>query len=244
MDRRRLFFDCETSPNIGVFWRAGYKERIDYQNIIKERAIICIAYKWENEKKVSCLTWDDKQDDRKMLLEFVKVANEATELVGHNGDRFDLKWIRTRCLYHGIPMFPKYVTIDTLKAARSQFLFNSNRLDYIASYLGIGKKIETGFDLWRDILLKNDQRAMAKMVKYCKHDVVILQEVFARMNIHLPAKQHHGVLEGLDRGSCPECGGHHIQIQKTRTTQTGLVRHQGKCMDCGKYKTINGLTAR
>ena len=28
--RRRLFFDIETSPNIGLFWEAGYKKNIDY----------------------------------------------------------------------------------------------------------------------------------------------------------------------------------------------------------------------
>ncbi len=119
--RRRLFFDIETSPNIGLFWEAGYKKNIDYSNIIKERAIICICYKWEDEKEVGWLTWDAKQCDKKMLERFVKIANTADELVGHNGDKFDLAWIRTRCLYHGIEMFPNYTTIDTLKVARSKF---------------------------------------------------------------------------------------------------------------------------
>ena len=33
--RRRLFFDIETSPNIGLFWEAGYKKNIDVSNIIQ-----------------------------------------------------------------------------------------------------------------------------------------------------------------------------------------------------------------
>ena len=49
----RLFFDIETSPNIGFFWQSGYKLQVPYTNIIKERAIICICYKWENDKKVN-----------------------------------------------------------------------------------------------------------------------------------------------------------------------------------------------
>jgi DNA polymerase elongation subunit (family B) len=118
---KRLFFDIETSPNIGFFWQAGYKKNIDYDNIITERAIICICYKWEGEKEVYSLTWNKKQCDKIMLRTFIAVAEEADELVGHNGDKFDLAWIRTRCLFHGIEMFPKYTTLDTLKLSRSQF---------------------------------------------------------------------------------------------------------------------------
>ena len=73
--RRRLFFDIETSPNIGLFWSAGFKQRIDYSNIIKERAIICICYKWEDEKDVYHLQWDAKQNDKAMLQKFIEVAN-------------------------------------------------------------------------------------------------------------------------------------------------------------------------
>src|SRR4029078_6764055 len=116
---KRLIFDIETSPNIGMFWSAGYKQNIDYSNIIKERAIICICFKWEGQKKVHALTWDENQDDKAMLETFIEIANEADELVGHNGDKFDLAWIRTRCLFHVIQMFPKYITVDTLKISRS-----------------------------------------------------------------------------------------------------------------------------
>src|SRR5687767_10183919 len=114
MVKKRLYFDIEVSANIGFFWNPGYKISIGYENIIKERAIICICYKWEGEKKIHSLQWDGKQCDKKLLEKFIKVANSATELVGHNGDKFDLSWIRTRCLFHQIPCFPTYVTIDTL----------------------------------------------------------------------------------------------------------------------------------
>ena len=45
---KRLFFDIETAPNIGLFWEAGYKKTNNPDNIIKERVIICICYKWEH----------------------------------------------------------------------------------------------------------------------------------------------------------------------------------------------------
>ena len=233
--RIRLFFDIETSPNIGLFWEAGYKKNIDYSNIIKERAIICICYKWEGEKEVFSLNWDSKQDDKKMLEKFIEVADTATELVGHNGDKFDLAWIRTRCLFHKIPMFPKYTTIDTLKVARQKFRFNSNRLNYIADYLGIGQKIKTEYSLWKDILLKKDKIAMEKMIKYCKKDVSLLEQVFVALKGHIEPKTHYGVIFGEDRGSCPECGSDDLIKSKKTVTATGLIRIQYRCKTCGKY---------
>jgi uncharacterized protein YprB with RNaseH-like and TPR domain len=233
--RRRLYFDIETSPNVGLFWSAGYKQNIDYSNIIKERAIICICYKWEDEKEVYSVNWDRNQDDKKLLIEFIKIANQADELVGHNGDNFDLKWIRTRCLFHNIEMFPNYVTIDTLKISRSKFRFNSNRLNYIAQYLGIGQKIKTEFNLWKDIVLNKDAKAMEKMIKYCKKDVVLLEKVHKYLSKHVYSKTHYGVRFGHDRGSCPECGSDELVINKHKITATGLKKIQYQCKVCGKF---------
>ncbi len=233
LGRKRLFFDIETSPNIGLFWSAGYKQRIDYNNIIKERAIICICYRWENEKTTHSLQWDSKQNDKSMLRQFIKVANHANELIGHNGDRFDLKWIRTRSLFHGIEMFPDYTTIDTLKIAKNKFRFNSNRLDYIAQYLGLQGKLETEFDLWKDIVLKNCPKSMKKMVKYCKHDVEILEKVYHQLKKHTYTKTHYGVFFNESRETCKECGCEDLTIQRTRVTSAGTRFNIYKCDECG-----------
>lgn len=235
--RRRLFYDIETSANIGFFWQSGFKLNIGPQNIIKERAIICICYKWEDEKETHSLNWDSKQSDKKLLVDFIKIANVADELVGHNGDKFDLAWIRTRCLFHGIDMFPSYTTIDTLKVARSKFKFNSNKLNYIAGFLGIGSKIKTEFDLWKDIALKNDKVAMAKMIKYCKMDVVLLEKVYKALSNHIPPKTHYGVIFGGDRGSCPECGSNELVRKGTKVSATGIKKVQYQCKTCHKSHT-------
>ena len=235
--RKRLFFDIETSPNIGLFFTAGYKLNIGYESIIKERAIICICYKWEDSKEVHSLQWDDKQCDKAMLKAFVEVADSATELVGHNGDKFDLAWIRTRCLYHGVEMFPKYTTIDTLKISRSKFKFNSNKLDYISKFLHIGKKIKTDYSLWKKILLESDPVAMAKMIKYCKNDVIILEKVYKKLSSHLFNNTHYGVIFGAERSSCPECGSDDVIKWGTSVTATGLRKQKIKCNTCNKYYT-------
>ena len=122
-----LFVDIETSPCVGYFWRPGYKLSISHDNIVEESKIICISYKWQGQEKVQTLTWDSSQDDRAMLERFAKVIAKADRAIAHNGDRFDLPWIRTRCLFHRIPFNAEVTTLDTLKEARGGFKFNSNR---------------------------------------------------------------------------------------------------------------------
>lgn len=235
--RKRLFFDIETSPNIGLFFEAGYKKNIGYESILKERAIICICYKFEDQTDVGSLHWDSNQCDKKMLEKFIQIANKADELVGHNGDNFDLKWIRTRCLFHKIDMFPNYTTIDTLKISRSKFKFNSNRLDYIGQFLGVGKKIHTDYSLWKEILINKSNKHMDKMIKYCQQDVKLLEKVYKKMSLHIAPKTHFGVIFNSDKGDCPECGSDDLYIMSKRYTASGNLRVQYQCQTCHKYHT-------
>lgn len=236
---RRLFWDIETSPNVVFAWRTGYKLNIGEDNIIHERKIICIGFKWEGDPKVTVLRWDDKQDDRAMLVDFLKIADEADELVHQNGDQFDLPWFRTRCLFHGLQCMPDYKTADTLQWARRKFYFNSNKLDYIAGYLGLGRKIKTGFGLWKDIVLKNCPDAMDKMTTYCGQDVVLLEKVWGKLRLFVSPKTHEGVLGGRDKWTCPYTGSENVSKSKTKVTAAGTVQHQMRNLDTGAYYTIN-----
>lgn len=236
---RRLFFDLETSPNVVLSWRVGRKINIDYDNILKERAVLCAAWKWEGEKTVHHAQWDSEQDDKCVLEPLLEALNSADELVFHNGDRFDLPWVRTRCLFHGIKTMPAYRTVDTLKWARSKFYFNSNRLDYIAKFLGLGAKITTGFGLWKQVVLDKCPEAMRKMVKYCCHDVELLEQVWEKLSQVVPHKTHAGVLAGSDKWSCPFDGSVNVEVSKTRVTAAGTIQYQMRCGDCGRYYTIS-----
>ena len=240
MVRKRLFYDIETSFNVSVCWRAGYNLTINPSDIIHERAIICICYKWEHEQDVQFLTWDKKQSDKAMIKAFLKVMAQADEIVAHNGDRFDLKWIRTRALLHGVDVMPSPKTIDTLKWAKRYFNFNSNKLDYIAKYLGVGQKMDTGgLDLWKDIVFKKDQQAMNKMVDYCKMDVTVLEAVFNKLNSYTAPSTHYAVMDGDEKFCCPECTNYNVRYNKKVVTAGGTIHHWMRCDDCKKYYKIN-----
>ena len=247
---KRLFYDIETSPNIGFFWSASWKANIPHDNIIKERAVICISYKWEGQDKVHSLQWD-KGCDKALLSHFMKVALTADELVAHNGDRFDEPWIRTRCLLHGIKMPHKLLSFDTLKKVRSSFRFNSNRLDYLGKLFFDEGKTPMGWSDWVAICLPllntpenlpdSYQEALSKMVKYCEKDVRLLEDVFHKIQPYVSHNQHAGAATGHGRFSCPSCGCDKVAYQKQRYTKSGILKHQLRCTAkrCQKYFTVS-----
>lgn len=235
---KRLFVDIETSPNVVLSWRLGYKVKLDHDNLLQERAIICACWKWQGIKKVGYAQWSSNGDDRPVLQGVIPEMNEADEIVMHNGDSFDLPWIKTRCIYHGIPT-AHYKTIDTLQWARRKFLFNSNRLDYIGKYLGIGGKVKTEFNLWKSVVLERDNGALKRMVNYCKRDVELLEQVYNRLAAHMPAKTHAGVMAGNDKWSCPHCASESVKASKAQITALGAVRRQMQCKSCGRYYSIS-----
>lgn len=237
---KRLFFDIETSPCVGYFWRPGRKVSISYDNILEPWRVICVSYKWQHEDKVKNLYWDKNQNDKELLEKFLAVANQADELVAHNGDRFDIKMLRTRCAFHKVKMRPKYRTLDTLSKSRGGFSFPSNRLNDIGLYLGIGQKLDTGgFSLWKEVM-KDNEEALDKMLDYCDMDVVLLQDIFEYLQPYILNNTHVGILDGGEKYHCPNCGGEHPELLKISTTARGTVRRLVECTDCNyNYEISN-----
>lgn len=241
---RRLYVDIETCPLIAYTWTIGKKVNLSHDNIIADPRIICIGYKWESGP-VKALTWDKGKCDKAMLAQFVKVLMEADEVIAHNGDRFDVPWIRTRCAFHRIPIPHQLPTVDTLKQARRGFRFPSNRLDYLGKYMGIGRKMETGgFGLWKAVM-DGDKQALHDMVEYCKRDVELLQEVHHALYSYAKPTTHIGIAVGGYRHWCPSCGSHNVKLNgNKRVTAAGVLQVEMKCKDCRSAWRMNETMAR
>lgn len=241
-DIKRLFFDIETSYCIGWFWRPSWKTSIGPHQIIQDKKIICISYKWQDSDTVHNLKWDSKQDDTKMIKDFVKVLGKADEIIAHNGDRFDMKELRTRCIKEGVLMFPKYRTLDTLLKARQYFSFPSNKLDEIGKYLGLGEKIHTDYTLWNRIILDKCKVALKEMIAYCDQDVMLLESIFVAMQPYILHNTNFAVKLGKDKYCCPECAGENVKLSHTDTTPYGYIKRNFKCRDCKKFYVISNKT--
>ena len=244
MIRKRMFYDIEVSYFIVSAWRLGYNLSIQPHQIIKYPEVICVSWKWEGEDKVHNLRWDENQSDKTLIEKFVKELNKANQIVAHNGDRFDLKWLRSRAILHGIHMNPRYETIDTLKIAKSQFNFASNKLDELGKFLQLGQKIHTDYSLWDRICHEKSPEALDEMVKYCDEDVRLLERVYNKLRPYGKVQFNYAKLYGDDNWACPECGSPNVRVNKTYTTPMGVRRYYLRCntKDCQTNFPVSNLT--
>ncbi len=239
---RRLFFDIETSPNVVYSWRVGFKISLSPDNIIEERAVVCIGYKWEGESKIHSLRWDGRGNDKRMLEEFIPTLESAHEVVAHYGDKFDLPWLRARAAYHGIPMSAYIKSVDTKAQSSRGFYFNSNRLDYLAQFFGFGKKMKTDYELWIRVM-DEEKDALAYMVKYCKQDVRILEKVYQYLETYNKPKTHVGVMNGKGKWTCPTCASDNTKRMLDEVTVAGTRQVRMKCLDCKRAFKIPEFVA-
>lgn len=239
---KRLFFDIETGYyilKIRAWQLKNFVKYFDPDSIEREKEIICISYKWQYEDEVHTLDW--RMGEKEMLKAFIKIMGEADEIIAHNGDRFDIRFIRTRCFYHGVLMFPNYRTLDTLKKTRNNFLFASNKLDYLGKFAGIGgKKEHDGMDLWIDIVEGGDEDRLQQMIEYCERDVIMLSDFYFVISPYITHNNNFSVLTGGDKWNCPECASENVKMFRTYSTPMGTIRREMKCSDCKKqYKVSN-----
>ena len=82
---------------------------------------------------------------------------------------------------HDLGSTPRHRTIDTLRIARSNFRFNSNKLDDLAQLLGVGRKLKhPGFPMWEGCMA-GDKASWKLMEKYNAHDIFLLEGVYNKL---------------------------------------------------------------
>src|SRR5258706_102053 len=118
------------------------------------------------------------------------------------------------------------------------FGFSSNKLDYLAKFLGVGEKIETEYQLWLDVM-NGSKTALATMVKYNKHDVVINEKVYDKMLPFLRNHPHMGAMSGKDKNcSCPNCGSTNVKKNGIKYTAAGVKKQEIQCNDCRHFARV------
>lgn len=229
--------DIETSPNLVLAWSCGDKIRISPNQVVQERQIICISYSWELNPKIKTLKWDKKtHSDKKLLRKFIPILNSADIVIGHNGDQFDIKWIKGRLLYHKFKPLSLITSIDTLKLVRKEFNLNSCSLEYLSKYLKIGAKNAMNFSDWKAIVIDNSALALHKMVYYCEQDVNLLKRLYARIKPYTQLPVNLQALSPNTREACRNCGKHTLIKNGTCMSRLhGYIRL--RCSKCGaSYK--------
>ncbi len=223
-----LLYDIETSPNLGYIWGKYEQDVIAFK---QEWQILSVAYKWLGEKRVHFVS--GRGGELAVLKALAALFAKADVVVAHNGDAFDMKKIRSRMLALNLPPTPPLASVDTLKVAKANFKFNSNKLDDLGATLKLGRKVKhTGFDLWLGCMA-GDSQSWKLMEKYNKQDVVLLEKVYKRM---LPWISNHPSLAALrdSKSGCPKCSSNKVVKWGLRPNPKG-VSQRWLCQACGGY---------
>ena len=173
----------------------------------------------------------DPQDDFHVVKSLHAVLSSADIIVAHNNDGFDKKYLDTRILYHGLPALPPVVSIDTLKVAKSRFLFNSNKLDYLGGYLKVGRKIKTSPGLWMRVM-NGDVAAIKSMIRYNQEDVRLLERVYNKLKPYIPNAVN---FELFGSDGCPRCGATSGIQSRGVHRAISRVYQRFQCQTCGGW---------
>lgn len=246
--------DIETAPLIASTFSLWPKSGIGVDNLIEDWWIICASWKYLDKKTVHGISVlndkdrfkEDFTDDYAVVQKLHEVLSNCDFVVGHNISRFDLPRINTRFIKHGLPPVPKTKIIDTYKIAKREFNFTSNRLDYIAKFLGVGAKKENPKGLWQRVLQGN-KKAVRDMLAYNKQDVVINEKVYLALRSFDNSTNMSNYVDDRSLGKkllCPKCGSNHIKKQGLRVLASGKFQ-QYQCLDCGGWsRGKNNLRAK
>jgi uncharacterized protein YprB with RNaseH-like and TPR domain len=233
---RIAFFDIETAPIKGYTWTM-YDTNV--VSVTKPTYMLCFAVKWAHQKTVKTyalpdypLYKKDRENDRELAKELWRVMDEADIIIAHNGDSFDIKKANARFITHGLTPPAPGKSIDTLKIARKCFKFDSNKLDSIGGYLGVGRKLpHTGIHLWLGCM-NGDPKAWRMMRRYNAQDVRLLEQVY--LKVRAWAGSHPNLTLYEDGKGCPTCRSQNIQ-RRGITVAKSVRRQRFQCQDCGAW---------
>src|SRR5574343_1032254 len=126
-----LAFDIETSQRVSAHF-GMWDVHISPEDVIQDTMIICAAWGHTTDREIHAETWKpaknpdapiSKKSDYLLCKKIHKAMMECDAFLTQNGDKFDIKILNTRFIYHGLPPIPKKPSIDTLKIAKKHFSF-------------------------------------------------------------------------------------------------------------------------
>lgn len=236
-DRPRiLLIDIETAPLRAYIWQKEvWGANVSSDRVISEWFMLTWAAKWLGDEEIVSmkLTGEEarKEDDSRLVKELWYLLNSSDIVIAHNGIRFDSPNISTRFLLNGLPPCKPYRQIDTLLVAKKQFGFTHNNLNGLAKLFNLGEKIETTFDLWTRCL-DGDNKALAEMEVYNRHDVELLEEVYIKLRPWIKGHPNLGTYVEESTPRCAVCGSTNL-VETADFYYTNLGKYPIYKCECG-----------
>jgi hypothetical protein len=164
------------------------------------------------------------------------LLEEADAVVHYNGTKFDMPTLNKEFIIHKMNPPAPSKQIDLLRVVKSQFRFPSNKLDYVAQRLGLGKKKEhEGHILWVKCM-NNDRKACKTMEDYNIQDVILLEKLYNRLLPWIKSPINQNIMRDRNGFLCPTCSKPSLISKGYRYTTTGAYQRY-QCKACGGYCT-------
>lgn len=230
-----LFYDIETSLAKSYHW-GQWGQNLSQKQKIQESHLLSHAWAFGDEDvKGSILTQKEMldHDPERLVLEAWSLLDNCSVLVAHNAKRYDVRKVNAYFLQYGLPPTSPYKVIDTLQIAKSKFNLPFNSLSYLAEFLGVQQKIDTGgIDLWVRCD-KGDQEALDEMLQYNIGDIHTLRDVYNRLigwdnnGVDMSVYSDHGCV-------CTNCASDNIVSVEGKFAYTAKRKYAlYKCKGCG-----------
>ena len=232
---RILYYDIETSLAKSYHW-GQWKQNLSVKQQIQESHMLSHAWAWnDGEVFSSVLTPEEvlSQDDERIVYECWSLLDNCDVVVAHNGKRFDIKKVNGYFLKYGLPKPSSYKIIDTLEIAKKNFNLPFKSLEYLAKFLGVELKQDSGgIQTWIDCD-RGCPEALETMRYYNEGDIVSLRDIHKRMkgwdnngvNIALYNEEHDAL--------CTHCGSDDVQVLTDKFAYTPQRKYQLlRCNSC------------
>lgn len=237
--------DIETLPGLGYFWKI-FDENISIDMIEESPCMLSWAGKYLNETHIQSdiMTPDEIVEGHRNTLriarsiwEFLSQANAVT---GHNFSGFDMKFINTEFLKHGLPPL-KLIIIDTLSIYRKNFYSPSYKMKFINRELGIKEKTDNeGFPLWKKCA-HGEPAALKTMLEYNEGDVRSSEDLYYRIRPYI-RNFNVALYNEITAPQCPVCGSEHLTSEGWYFTPAGKwesLRCECGCLSRTKYNELD-----
>ena len=181
-----LCIDLECSPML--LWGYGlFNQNFSIDMIEEDWKLLTYCAKFVGEDKVyyGDINPQGGKTEKDILQEIWTLMDEADVLLGQNSDKFDIKKLNAKFFEFGMKPYSSVQKIDTLKIAKKEFMFSSNKLGYMTEKFNTEYKKQKhekfpGISLFVECA-KDNPEAWKEIAEYNAFDVLATEELYLQM---------------------------------------------------------------
>ena len=183
----------EEKPDGPLDIHSGYLD-IETSNLAANYGIVyCYCIKDEQsdkiyERTITARELKSSTLDKEVIRQCIKDLENFDRVVTYYGTKFDIPFLRTRAVHHGL-QFPEYgelIHTDVYYMVRNKFRLNSNRLNVACEcLLGHTDKTRINSDYWIRAM-GGDKEALDYITEHCRYDVLDLEKLH---NVVIPFRK-------------------------------------------------------